>query len=78
MSTCSNLRKSKSWFCVFLLNIFLLPGGVCVCFICKEKFGNKYLKNKKCCKVKYHRDYTGEYALHSIYKLKYRCLKKIL
>ena len=27
MSTCSTSRKSKSWFCVFLINISLLPGG---------------------------------------------------
>ena len=28
MSTCSTLRKSKIWLCIFLINIFLLPSGV--------------------------------------------------
>ena len=29
-----------------------------ICYICKEKFKNKYLKDKKYCKV---RNYTGLY-----------------
>ena len=39
-----------------------------ICYICKEKFENKYLKDKK-----YHCHYTGEYrgAAHSICNLKY-------
>ena len=39
-----------------------------ICYICKEKFENKYLKNKKYCKVRYHIHSTGEYrgAAHSI------------
>ena len=50
-----------------------------VCYICKEKLENKYLKYKKYCKVRYHYDYTGEYrgAAHSICNLKYSVTKKI-
>ena len=50
-----------------------------VCYICKEKLENKYLKYKKNCKVRYHCDYTGEYrgAAHSICNLKYSVTKKI-
>ena len=32
-----------------------------ICYICKVKFENKYLKDKKYCKVTDHRYYTGEY-----------------
>ena len=40
-----------------------------ICFICKEKFGNKNLKGKKDCKVRYHYHYSPEYrgAPHSKY-----------
>ena len=43
-----------------------------ICYICKEKFENKYLKDKR-----YH--YTGEYrgAAHNICNLKYNVPKKI-
>ena len=39
----------------------------------QEKFENKYLKEKKYCKVRYHCHYTGEYreAMHGICNLKY-------
>ena len=39
-----------------------------ICYICKEKFANKYLKDRKYCKVKHNCHYTGEYggAAHSI------------
>ena len=38
-----------------------------ICYSCKEKFENKYLKDKKCCKIRYHCHYAGEYraAAHS-------------
>ena len=44
-----------------------------ICYICKETFENKYLKDKKYCKVRGHCQYTGEYrgAAHSICNLKY-------
>ena len=29
-----------------------------ICYICKEKFENKYLKDKKYCKVRDHCHYT--------------------
>ena len=47
-------------------------------YICKEKFENKYLKNKEYGKVRYHCDYTGEYrdAAHRICNLKYSVPKK--
>ena len=43
-----------------------------VCYICIEKFENKYLKGKKYCKVRDHCHYKGEYrgAVHSICNLK--------
>ena len=41
-----------------------------LCSICKEKFEDKYIEDKICCKVRY---YTGEYrgAAHSKCNLKY-------
>ena len=50
-----------------------------ICYICKEKFGNEYLKDKKYRKVRDHCHYTGEYrgAAHSICNLKYSVPKKI-
>ena len=49
-----------------------------ICYICKEKFENKYLKDKKYRKVRDHCHYTGEYrdAAHSICNLKYSMSKK--
>ena len=43
-----------------------------MCYICKEKFENKYLKDKKYRKIGDHCHYTGEYrgAVYSIYYLK--------
>ena len=50
-----------------------------ICYICKEKFESKYLKDKKYCNVKDHCHYTGEYrdAGHTICNLKYSVSKKI-
>ena len=44
-----------------------------ICYICKEKFEDKYAKDKEYCKDRYHCHYTGEYrsAAHSIFNLKY-------
>ena len=49
------------------------------CFICKGKFENKYLKDKKYGKVRYHCHYTVKYrgAAHSICNLKYSVPKKV-
>ena len=49
-------------------------------YICKEKFENKYLKDKKFCKVRDHCHYTGEYrdAVYSICNFKYSAPKKLL
>ena len=49
-----------------------------ICYICKEKFENKYLKNKEYGKVRYHCDYTGEYrdAAYRICNSKYSVPKK--
>ena len=43
-----------------------------ICYISKEKFKNKYLKNKKYCKVRDHCHYTNAYggAVHIICNLK--------
>ena len=51
-----------------------------ICYIYKEKYENKYLKDKKYCKVRDHCHCTGEYrgAVHSIFNLKYSVLKKFL
>ena len=48
-------------------------------YICKEKFENKYLKNRKYRKVRNHCHYTGEHrgAAHSICNLKYSVPKTI-
>ena len=50
-----------------------------ICYISKEKFENKYVKDKKYCKVRYHCRYTREYRgnTHSICVLKYSVPKKI-
>ena len=51
-----------------------------ICYICQEKFENKYVKDNEYQKVKGHCHYTGEYkwAAHCIYNLKYSVSKKIL
>ena len=50
-----------------------------ICYICKEKFKNKYFEGKKYHKVRDHCHYTVEYrgAVHSICNLKYSVPKKI-
>ena len=50
-----------------------------ICYICKEKFENKHLKDKKYYIVRDHCHYTGEYrgAAHSLCNLKYCVPKKI-
>ena len=49
-----------------------------ICYICKEKFENKYLKDKIYNKVRDHYHYAEEYrgAGHSICNLKYNVPKK--
>ena len=50
-----------------------------ICYICKEKFENKYLSDKKYHQLRDHDQYTGEYrgAAHSICNSKYSVPKKI-
>ena len=50
-----------------------------ICYICKEKFENRYLKDKKYRKVADHYHYTEEYrgAAHSICNSKYSVSKRI-
>ena len=50
-----------------------------ICYICKEKFENKYLKDKKYREFRDNCHYTGEYrgAAHSLCNLKYSVAKKI-
>ena len=50
-----------------------------ICYIRKEKFGNKHLKDKKYRKVRDHCHYTRQYrgAAHSTCNLKYSVPKKI-
>ena len=51
-------------------------GNAKVCYICKEKFENKYLKDKRYHKYRLYCHYTREYkgAVHSICNLKYRVI----
>ena len=53
--------------------------NVKICYICKGKFQNKYLKDKKYCKVRNYCHYAGKYreATHSIYNLKQSVPRKI-
>ena len=50
-----------------------------ICYICKEKFENKYLTNKRYCKVRDHCHYKGEKrgAAHIICNSKHSLPKKI-
>ena len=50
-----------------------------ICYICKEKFENRYLKDKKYRKVRDHWHYTWKYrgAAYSICNLKQSVPKKI-
>ena len=50
-----------------------------ICYICKEKFGDKYSKDKKYCKVRNHCHYTGKYrgSAASICNLMYNVHKEI-
>ena len=49
-----------------------------ICYICKGKFKNKYMKDEKYCKVRDQCHYTKEYrsAAHSMCNLKYSAPKK--
>ena len=51
-----------------------------ICYICKDEFENKYLKDKKYRKVRVHCPYIGEYrdAVHSICNLKDNAPKNFL
>ena len=51
-----------------------------ICYICKEKFENKYVKDKKYRKVRDHSHYAGEYkgAAPNICNLKYSIPKEFL
>ena len=50
-----------------------------ICYICEQKFENKYVKDRKYHKVRDHCHYTEEYrgAVHSIYNLKYSVPKNV-
>ena len=52
--------------------------NVKICYICKEKLKNKYVKDKKYCKFRNRCHYTAEYrgAAYSICNLKYSAPKK--
>ena len=49
-----------------------------ICYICKEKFENRDLKDKKYCKLRDHCHYTGEYrgAEYIICNLEYSVPEK--
>ena len=49
-----------------------------ICYICRDNFEGKYVKDKKYCKVWDHCHYVGEYkgAPHSICNLKYSIFKE--
>ena len=50
-----------------------------ICYICKEKYENTYVKDKIYCKARGHCHYTGEYkgSAHSICNLIYSVSRKI-
>ena len=50
-----------------------------ICYICKQKFEYKYIKDKKYCRVRDHCHYTGKYraAARSICNFKYSTPKEI-
>ena len=49
------------------------------CYICKQKFEDKYIKDKKYCKIRDHFHHRGGYigAAHGICNLKFSILKEI-
>ena len=49
------------------------------CYICKEKLEDGHAKDKKCCGIRVHCHYTGEYreAARSICNLTYSTPKEI-
>ena len=51
-----------------------------ICYICKEKFEDKYLKDKNYCKFRDHCHYAGKYrgAAHNICNSKYSIPKDII
>ena len=51
-----------------------------ICYICKEKFQSKYVKNKKYLNAKDHCHYAGKYkgTAHSICNFEYIVLKTLL
>ena len=53
--------------------------NVKICYICKEKFKDKYAQDKKYCKITDHCHYVGECrgAEHSICNLRYTILEEI-
>ena len=63
------LKKQREWY-----------ENAKICYICKEKFENKYVKDKKHSKVRDQCYYTGEYgnAAHIMCNLKYSVPKKNL
>ena len=70
-----NFKKKK----VKLLTKEVSYRNAKICCLCKEKFENNYLKDKKYRKVRDHCHYTGEHrsAEHSICKSKYSVPKNI-
>ena len=56
-----------------------LYGNGKMCYICREKLKNKYMKDKNYDKGRHRCHYRGKYrgAAHGIYNLKHSVLKKI-
>ena len=69
---CESLREHAIKIIIFKKQLFF--ENATICYIYKEKFGNKCFEDKK-----YHCHYTGEYrgAAHSICNLKYSVPKTI-
>ena len=72
-----NFKKKKKFLNTNAAGI--IYGNAKICYIRKEKFGNKHLKDKKYRKVRDHCHYTRQYrgAAHSTCNLKYSVPKKI-
>ena len=58
---CESLRNHATKNNYMKLHAAIIIWNTKICYICKEKFEDKYTKDKKHCKVRDHCYYTGKY-----------------